>query len=90
MIGETEICWFLVKGSPKQIAGLEPFAKLPEEEEEAPAELRPYGLETVFIAHGEKDSSGDPKKPPAGFVIMHKDHIYAKGTVYTKPPEATQ
>lgn len=82
------VVWFLVKGTPEQIAGLEPFAELPAEEEEVTEpELRPYGLETLFIAHGEKDDSGEPKKPPQGFVVMHKDHIFAKGTVYTKIAE---
>ena len=80
--------WILVKGTPEQIAGLEPFAELPTEEEEpvTEAEFKPYGLETLFIAHGEKDASGKPKKAPDGFVVMHKDHIFAKGTVYTKVP----
>jgi hypothetical protein len=76
--------WVLVKGSPEQIAELSPFVELPAVEEES--EFKPYGLETMFISHGEKDSSGAPKKPPKGFVIMLKDHIYAKGTVYTLRP----
>ena len=87
---EPSIYWVLVKGTPEQVEALKPFVELPSEEPVPEPESKPYGLETVFIAHGEKDSSGAPKKPPQGFVIMHKDHIYAKGTVYTKPPEATQ
>ena len=86
---EPSIYWVLVKGTPEQIEALKPFVELPAEEEETEVEpeFKPYGLETLFIAHGEKDSSGDPMKPPAGFVVMHKDHIFAKGTVYTKIAE---
>jgi len=84
---EPSIYWVLVKGTPEQIEALKPFVELPAEEEETELELRPYGLRTMFIAHGEKDAEGKPKAPPDGYVIMHKDHIYAKGTVYTKPPE---
>lgn len=81
--------WFLVKGTPEQVDALKPFVELPSEEEEAETEFKPYGLRTMFIAHDEKNSSGDPKGPPDGFVVMHKDHIFAKGTVYTKIPEVT-
>jgi hypothetical protein len=88
---EPSIYWVLVKGTPEQIAGLEPFVTLPAAEEPVPEpESKPYGLETLFIAHGEKDDSGEPKKPPQGFVVMHKDHIFAKGTVYTKIEKASQ
>lgn len=86
---EPSIYWVLVRGSPEKVARLEPFVELPEEEEAVPElAVEPYGLETMFISYGEKDSSGNPKKPGEGFVIMHKDHIYAKGTVYTKSPRA--
>ncbi len=80
------VYWVLVKGTPEQIAGLEPFAKLPEkEEDETPEpEVRPYGLSTLFIPHDSEE------KPPDDYVVMHKDHIFAKGTVYTKPPEKSQ
>ena len=78
------VYWFLVRGTPEQIAALKPFVDLPEDEEKEPEpEFKPYGLEAMFISYDEKDASGGPKKPPEGFVIMHKDHIYAKGTVYT-------
>ena len=90
VVGTDELAyyWVVVRGSPERIAQLEPFVDLPEieEEEEPEPEFKPYGLETLFIAYGEKDASGDAKKPPKGYVIMHKDHIYAKGTVYTKRP----
>lgn len=79
--------WVLVKGTPEQIEALKPLVELPSDEPVPEPESKPYGLETMFIAHGEKDSSGEPKKPPQGFVVMHKDHIFAKGTVYTKIPE---
>lgn len=85
---DSPVYWVLVRGSPEQIAGLEPFVELPSKEE--PVGPQPYGLETLFISYGEKDPSGAPKKPPEGFVIMHKDHIYAKGTVYTLQPGAVK
>jgi len=79
---EPSIYWVLVKGTPEQIAGLKPFVELPEEEEAVlEPELRPYGLSTLFIPHDSEE------KPPDDYVVMHKDHIFAKGTVYTKPPE---
>lgn len=85
----TTFYWVLVKGTPEQIAEMDPIAVLPELEEEEPEAVAPYGLNTVYIAHDAVDESGDPVKPPEGYVIMHKDHIYAKGTVYTKPSEST-
>jgi len=79
-----QIYWILVKGSPDQIKELEPFVKFEEEAEPEP-EFKPYGLKTEYIPY---DAHGKPsREPPEGFVIMHKDHIYAKGTVYTKVPE---
>jgi hypothetical protein len=78
--------WILVKGIPDQVAWLNPFIELPVEEEEEvePVKPEPYGLLTEYIAY---DSEGKPsREPQAGYVIMHKDHVYAKGTVYTKTP----
>ena len=87
---EPSIYWVLVKGTPEQIATLEPFVELPEDEEEEPAPgVEPYGLRTMFISYNAVDGAGDPAKPPEGYVVMHKDHIYAKGTVYTLPPKPT-
>jgi len=85
---EPSVYWVLVKGTPEQIAALEPFVELPVEElEEAPEPgVQPYGLRTMFIAYNAIDGAGEPMKPPEDFVIMHKDHIFAKGTVYTLPP----
>lgn len=81
---EPSVYWVLVKGTPEQIAMLEPFVELPEDEEEEPAPgVEPYGLRTMFLGYNED------KAIPAGFVVMHKDHIYAKGTVYTLPPKPT-
>lgn len=43
------------------------------------------GEATEFIPY---DSDGKPaREPQEGYVILHKDHIYAKGTVYTKLPQ---
>ena len=61
-----------------------------EEEEESEPGMKPYGLRTMFIAYNAVDEEGKPMKPPEGFVIMHKDHIFAKGTVYTLPPGEDQ
>lgn len=37
------------------------------------------------------DKEGKPiRMPQEGYVILHKDHIYAKGTVYTKLREKEQ
>ena len=59
-----------------------PIAELPEldEEEEPEVGVAPYGLKTMFIPHNSDE------KAPDGYVVMHKDHIFAKGTVYTLPP----
>ena len=86
--GELGIYWVLVKGTPEQVAALEPFVELPEEEiDDGPEDvMEPYGLRTIFIAYNALDGEGNPVKPPDGFVVMHKDHIFAKGTVYTLPP----
>ena len=86
----SPVYWVLVKGTSEQVAALEPFVELPEDEEEEPAlGVEPYGLRTMFIAYNAVDGAGDPVKPPEGYVVMHKDHIYAKGTVYTLPPKPT-
>lgn len=86
---EPSVYWVLVKGTPEQIARLEPFVELPEKEEEGDVPelaVEPYGLETEYITY---DDEGKPSRPPEpGFVIMHKDHIYKAGTVYTKSPRA--
>lgn len=86
---EPSIYWVLVRGSPEKVARLEPFVELPEKEEEGDVPelaVEPYGLETEYITYNDE---GKPSRPPeAGFVIMHKDHIYKAGTVYTKSPRA--
>ena len=42
------------------------------------------GVRTEYIPY---DKDGKPiREPEEGYVILHKDHIYAKGTVYTKLP----
>ncbi|GAH33882.1 unnamed protein product, partial [marine sediment metagenome] len=83
---DEAVYWVLVKGTPEQIAEMDPIAELPELEEE-PETVASYGLNTLYIAHDAVDEDGDPVKPPEDYVIMHKDHIYAKGTVYTKLPK---
>lgn len=83
---EPSIYWVLVKGTPEQIATLEPFVELPEEEleEPEPGQVEPYGLRTELIPY---DGEGKPsREPDPGYVVMHKDHVYAKGTVYTLRP----
>lgn len=43
------------------------------------------GLRTEYIPY---DKEGKPiREPQEGYVILHKDHIYAKGTVYTQLPQ---
>jgi hypothetical protein len=39
-------------------------------------ESDPVGIHTVFVEHGGE--------VPDGYVILHKDHVFSKGTVYTK------
>ncbi|MEE8355107.1 MAG: hypothetical protein V3S09_04695 [Candidatus Bathyarchaeia archaeon] len=83
----TIFYWALVKGTPEQIAGMDPIAELPDLEEELPEPgMEPYGLRTDYIPY---DPKGEPsREPKPGYVVMHKDHVYAKGTVYTLPPGA--
>jgi len=43
------------------------------------------GEGTEYIPY---DKEGNPlREPQEGYVVLHKDHIYAKGTVYTKLKE---
>lgn len=59
---------------------LDPEAVLSEEDKPEYA-----GDRTEYIPY---DKEGNPiREPQKGYVILHKDHIYAKGTVYTKLPE---
>ncbi len=82
--------WILVKGTPEQIAEMDPIAVLPEGEEE-PEPEKPLGYVAVKTEYIPYDKEGKPsREPPEDFVIMHKDHIYAKGTVYTLLPGATK
>ncbi len=80
ILNEKEWYWVLVKGTPEQIAEMDPITVLPELEEEPEPGTEPYGLKTMFIPHNSDDAA------PDGYVVMHKDHIFAKGTVYTLPP----
>lgn len=85
-IGDSLGYWVLVKGSVEEILELDPFVELPvlEEEEIEPEKKDPYGIRTEYIYY---DKEGNPSREPSeGYVIMHKDHVYAKGTVYTLPP----
>lgn len=85
VLTEADYYWIMVKGTPDQIAGMDPIAELPElEGEELPEPgMEPYGLRTDFIPY---DVKGEPsREPQAGYVVMDKGHIYAKGTVYTLP-----
>jgi len=78
--------WFLVKGTPEQIAALEPFVELPKTEEAPMPEsaIIPYAVRSEYIAYNDK---GEPSRTPKrDYVIMHKDHIYKAGSVYTLPP----
>lgn len=85
---ESPVYWILVRGSPEQIEGLEPFVELPSEEPEAEVPTQePYGLRTDYIPF-DKDTGKPMRKPEDGFVVMHKDHVFSKGTVYTLPPGA--
>lgn len=75
--------WVLVKGSPEQIAELNPFIELPSEDPESEP-LGYVGLRTDYIPYG---SDGKPmREPDPGYVILDKGHIFAKGTVYTLLP----
>ncbi len=80
LLNEADYYWVLVKGTPEQIAEMDPITELPELEEEPEVGLEPYGLKTMFISYNSDE------KAPDGYVVMHKDHIFAKGTVYTLPP----
>ena len=49
---------------------------------EKPEEQDYVGEGTEYIPY---DNEGKPlREPQVGYVVLHKDHIYAKGTVYTK------
>jgi len=85
---EPSVYWILVKGTPEQIAGMDPIAELPdlEEEEEPEPGVEPYGLRVEFIPYG---ADGKPSRDPQpGYVVMDRGHIYAKGAAYTLPPGA--
>lgn len=70
--------WILVKGTDEDIQNLNPFIELPEEEVELP-QSPPVGYATIYLEHTK-----DEPTVPEGYVILHKDHIYSKGTVYTR------
>jgi len=76
---EPSVYWILIKGTPEQIAEMDPIAVLPDLEGLEDVVV-PYGLKTMFIPYTSDE------KAPEGYVVMHKDHIFAKGTVYTLPP----
>lgn len=82
ILGEKVGCyWVLVKGTPEEIAKLEPFVELPKEEveeEEIPGP-QPVGYATIFLEH-----TSEAPDVPDGYAILHDKHIFAKGTVYTK------
>lgn len=85
LLNDADYYWVLIKGTPEQIAGMDPIAELPELDEEPEVGADPYGLRTDFIPYAKED--GKPVREPApGFVVMKGDHVYAKGTVYTLPP----
>ena len=85
-ISEAEIYWVLVRGTPEQIAAMNPITELPEDEiDEGPEDVDPYALRTDFIPFDTKE--GETREPKPGYVVMHKDHVYAKGTAYTLPPK---
>jgi len=90
VISEAEVYWVLVKGTPEQIAEMNPIAELPSEEE--PEELKSVdyvGVNSEFIPFDDK---GKPiREPKEGWVILHKDHYQTKGSnpgvFYTKLPD---
>ena len=56
---------------------IDPDADLSDQPEKADY----VGERTEYIPY---DKEGNPmREPQEGYVILHKDHIYAKGTVYT-------
>jgi len=77
-IGDYGFYWVLIKGTPEEIIKLNPLIELPKQEEPEIIQ-KPIGYATIYIDH-----SKDPPVIPEGYVILHKDHIYSKGTVYTK------
>jgi len=89
MMGENTCYWVLVNpkllSTPEQLALVQPFMQLPVESiAEAPA-----GYGTVFVAHGESQEMYTEK----GYVLLHKDHVTAKGTILTlteKPLEVAE
>lgn len=84
--GMWGLYWVLVKGTDEEIMALNPIYGLPEGELKAPDPGPDYvGLHTVRIPY-EKGTGEPIREPPEGYVILHKDHIAATGTVYTKPP----
>lgn len=80
------IYWVMVKGTDEEIMAMNPIYELPVEEAiVVPAGPGYVGLHTVKIPYDK--ATGKPlSEAPEGYVILHKDHIAATGTVYTKPP----
>lgn len=84
--GMWGLYWVLVKGTDEEIMAMNPIYELPVEEAAVvPAGPGYVGLHTVKIPYDK--ATGQPlSNAPEGYVILHKDHIAATGTVYTKPP----
>jgi hypothetical protein len=79
LLGDNGHYWVLVKGTPEEIAKLNPFIELPTDEEEETKGREPVGYATIILEHTDT-----PPEVPEGFVILHDKHIFARGTVYTK------
>jgi len=78
--------WVFVKGSHEEIEELNPFVMWPPEEPIAVPEELPYVAVLTEKIPFDKATGKLIRAPPHGFVILHKDHITATGTVFTKLP----
>ena len=88
MIGENMCYWVLLNPkllvSPEQLAAANPYMQLPVE----PVAEAPAGYGTVYIPHQE-GVDATASWAAKGYVLLHKDHVTAKGTILTltKRPE---
>lgn len=95
MLGEDVGYWVLISpqaaadieaGNADTIGRLRCFVQMPAE----PVAEVPAGYGTVFIPHQEGVDATAPWAAK-GYVLLHKDHVTAKGTILTltrKPEEA--
>ena len=90
MMGENTCYWVLVNpkllSTPEQLEAANPFMVLEAEAKED----KPVGYGTVYVPHQDNVDATEVWREK-GYVLLHKDHVTAKGTILTlteKPVEA--